>query len=486
MVKYSILAGLLLAFVGFKTLFKPASVPVFQRPAQAQRLVETPRLAFTPTSTYEEVGWHKIPDFHLPDKFVVVLQAARSTTDKECIPLRKGFTQLHYTILSDEERRKLPPQRQAVMLGANFFTDAGFSFCNFNKGYLDPFADSDEKFVKHVRGFDANYGIVVYDLENVPWKPVKYERDGFRQKTYLSPNSPGFKIPDNQFVEAYKQAMARKYLLMVKTLKKEKSMPFTLIGTYSPGSPSENFHGRLDYLNAFTDPSFKQWIWDYRIGGEVFHQYCDIQTPGSYFRITGDDHPKDWLYQLLLDQEVNAAWSKLPRIPIQWLFYTNNENKAISPQMAEGTAIFNIMSGVKGIWLWDRGNYITPQKTPTIVGQDGQMYQLRNYSAYEYFMAGLYRLSKHNDLLAKNYQVVTPEISTDNGQTFKALNAAESRRADKPVARALVAGNELLIAACNPLAKANERTTLVIRHGKWKDQIVLKGNEVYLGRAKLQ
>ncbi|MFN8355538.1 MAG: hypothetical protein U0Y10_13865 [Spirosomataceae bacterium] len=472
--------------LGVGAYFLPSTpLPPFERMSPPQQLVETPRFTFAPIATYEEVGWQKFPDFHLPDAYTVVLQAGRSTTDKDCIPLRKGFTHLHYTILSEQERRTLPLQKQAVMLGANFFTDAGFSFCNFNKGYLDPFADDDQKFVQHVRGFDAPYGIVVFDLENVPWKPVKYEQDGFRQKTYLAPNSPGLKIPDNQFVEAYKQAMARKYTLMVKTLKKEKAKPYTLVGTYSPGCPSENFHGRPDYLNAYTDPNFKQWIWDYAVGGERFNQYCDIQTPGSYFRIAGEQHPTNWLYQLLMDQEVNAAWSKLPRIPVQWMFYTNNENKAISPQMAEGTAIFNILTGAKGIWLWDRGNFITPQKTPTIVGADGQTYQLRNYASYEYFMAGLYRLSKHNDLLAKQSQAIIPEISTDNGQTFNAYNAAQCRKANKPIARALVAGNEILVAACNPLATTNQRTELVVKVGNWKDLIVLKGNEVYLGRARM-
>jgi hypothetical protein len=176
---------------------------------------------------------------------------------------------------------------------------------------------------------------------------------------------------------------------------------------------------------------------------------------------------------------VNARWSNTPRIPVQWVYTTPPSWKPIPIKLAEAMPIFTLMSGAKGMWFWDDMLKMTPGKINDFKLQ-------RNFACYEGYLAGMYRLSKHNAIFEADYQSIIPEISFDGGKNFYQYNAAELYKRALPIVRAIVTKDKILIAGQNPNpAQPNEIKQVVVRYGKWQDVIVLRKDDIYLGEAKL-
>lgn len=455
-------------------------------PATLQnRLTETPDFTFSAVTDNNYIGWEKFPVFHLPSQFKFVFHGARMENDNLDQILSRGFTHVDISRMSDQEKTKSRVSQRAIMMGANYFTQFNAMFSNAPLGVMDPFAETDQKFQNYVAQLQgicfnhyhdcaegsvmrATVDLFVWDLENVLYKP---------EKKYLSPGSPGRSIPDDKFDIAYFNEMAKKYRLLVETTK-QNVVAGAKVGTYNPGCPIEmgNFN-----LENYKNPSAKMWMWDWPAGADKknYRDFVDFQTPGGYF-LTNNLENRDGIYQIMADQEVNAHWSSIPRIPVEWMFTTNLPNAPVPPKLAEATSIFTVMSGAQGSWFWDEVFKMTKNQSTL------QNPRQRNYACYEYYIAGLYRLSKHNDFLQTNYQAVIPEVSFDGGKSFSQLNAAELRQKSLPLVRALVSKGRILLAAQNPKATgADQKVTLVVKYGNWKDVITLKGENVYLGEARM-
>lgn len=446
-------------------------------------LVETPNYDFTPTTNINEIGWQKFPKFHLAAKFKVIYQGARYDSETSPIAFDYGFTHLDRSRMTTEDLSKIPLKKRAWMMGAGFFSQFGSKFSDHNVGILDPFTDTPQKFTEYLanlgglcanhfhdcppEGMVATVDVLLWDLENVMYNP---------DKGRLSKDSPGQKILDNDFPEAYRKAMAQKYRMLTQDVRKY-LVKGASVGTYNPGCAVE-----LGNLNPdhYTDASKKFWIWDYKIGedGKNFKDFMDFQTPGGYFIEDNLTH-KDGIYMIVADQEVNARWSNIPRIPVQWVYTTPPSWQPIPIKLAEAMPIFTLMSGAKGMWFWDDMLKMTPGKINDFKLQ-------RNFACYEGYLAGMYRLSKHNAMFEADYQSIIPEVSFDGGKNFYQYNAAELYKKALPIVRAIVTKDKILIAGQNPNpTQPNEIKQVVVRYGKWQDVIVLRKDDIYLGEAKL-
>jgi hypothetical protein len=193
------------------------------------------------------------------------------------------------------------------------------------------------------------------------------------------------------------------------------------------------------------------------IGG-TFYDNLDVIAPSSYYYY---DYPHqfagEYLSYLLFQIEANKNWTDKPVIPFVWLRYSFNEslnNKAIKPWMAEATAIFPFFSGADGLWLWDNPEMF---KTET------------DYSIYEYFNKGLYRLSAFKSFFEGDHTLIMETSARDYNENKQAIW------------RGVIKDEEILIAAHNPFAKdKNEEVNIGVSYGNWSQVINLKGYEVFL------
>ena len=160
---------------------------------------------------------------------------------------------------------------------------------------------------------------------------------------------------------------------------------------------------------------------------------------------------------MLFQIEVNRAWSDKPVIPFVWLRYHDSftpGSPLIPKFMAEATAIFPFFSGAKGLWLWDNNFYDQNQQ--------------QNYATYEYFIHGLYRLSRFSDMFQGDHELVIPQSARDH---------MEQRN---PIWRGVVKDGRILVAAQNTYASETQQTTLTLNYKQWTKTITLNGREVFL------
>ena len=81
------------------------------------------------------------------------------------------------------------------------------------------------------------------------------------------------------------------------------------------------------------------------------------------------------------------------------------------------------------------------------------------------------------------------ECSFDRGATWHKYNAGDLKRNNLPYARAMVNGNQILIAATAPYAAPDRNTSMMVRYidgtYQFTTEINLRGDEIYLGRATM-
>lgn len=446
-------------------------------------LVPTPRYPFTPTTGPAEINWNQFPDFSLPERFKLIFQGAGRNLGN---PLQHGFSHIEQYRMDSLDRLTVPPRKQALMVYANFFERNKIQFNNHHDGITDPFVDADTHFVRVLHQLRPNgpgsrlaVDYLLFDFENIAYHPSKGS---------LAPNSPGHKIPDAEFEAAYRQRMADRYAQVLKTVKRNVLVSGGKVGIYGPSGPIElAFHKWPEA--AYVDPNRKIKIWDQRTAaGEVWHREKDFLVASSYFfygrhsllhRDT-NRHELRWLPRILTEVETNRVWSKKPLIPIHWLFYVNDEPRPVTPEMAEGLPIFLLLAGTDGLWLWDNTQNLTPGGDPANPESRANM----NFSVYEHFVHGLWRLSRHNAFLSGRCEAITPEVDYGDGWGFRTMRPADFRRNDYPVVRALVNGDRMLIAAHAYAARPDETRTIIIRYKNWQRPLTLRGKEIFLGEAR--
>jgi hypothetical protein len=315
-----------------------------------------------------------------------------------------------------------------------------------------------------------------------------------------------------------RQEHANLYTFMMKTLRDNVS-PNTLIGSITPVP-----HNGFGYAKAEGYEAPAEWLWNTparhtatsrqrgmtdAILGKSFSDYADFQMPGTYYLYPEMDYSQEhnrnesrhWLAALLAEQEINQKLSPKKRIAWHWLFNQQNGNFANSgraihpapPAIAEGTAIFYWFTGAYGALFWDDHNVLLPdQPAPTDPEQQG-LGNDRVYACYEHYVHGLWRLFKHHaDLFDGNEQYLNQntDCSFDGGKTWLKLNANQLKVRQLPFARAIINGNQILVAASMPYAKPGQTTKLNLRYiengYRFSTELTLNGDEIYLGRATMK
>ncbi len=142
--------------------------------------------------------------------------------------------------------------------------------------------------------------------------------------------------------------------------------------------------------------------------------------------------------------------------------------------------------------FWDDHNDLTPdQPSPADPGQKG-LGNDRNYACYEHYVHGLWRLFKHHgDLFngRETYLNEATDCSYDGGKTWYTYNANQLKTRNVPFVRAIVNGDQILIAATKPYGRPDQTNQVMVRYVQngynFYTTLNLRGDEIYLGRATM-
>ncbi len=505
-----------------------------QLPALAQStspltpLILTPRQAFTPTTGKGSWNIDIVGDFYLPKTKSVTWSGAgrnQHVAQDWSKLFRRGFSAIERGRMTPEEiqivkapkapgwKSRLTVDQRALILYRNYFLDSPFNL---------PWAlDSElasQTFFLRPEGPNSreSLGQAIFELDGgcVTFGDCPA---GSEISTY---GKIFFDIENDGTSVNNRQEHANLYVYKMWALRQVIS-PQTEIGGIMP-TPHNSFgYSRAsDFAN--TNP---EWLWimpaqhidatntrgrgmPNDIIGKSYSDFSHFQMPGTYYLITDFDYTishtaddaRHWLASLLGEQEVNRKLSPQKRIAWQWLFNTQSAEiphggKATvpaPPAIAEGTAIFYWFTGADGTIFWDDHNeLLADQPTPTDPALQG-IGNDRNYSCYEHYLHGAWRLFKHHaDMFTgeEKYLNENTECSYDNGQTWLKLNSNQLKTRDLPFVRAIVNRDQILIAATQPYAVPSKTSRVLVRYNQdgyqFTTAVDLQGDAIFLGRAKM-
>lgn len=534
MKKYGLFLLLAVVFLGGVALIAnqlhiipdPAGQPLVGSIPAPTPLVTTPRGRFTPTTRKGYWNIDVVTDFTLPaTKSVTFAGAGRNlhVAQDWSKLFRRGFSAIEQTRMEPGSERsdapRTPPgwksrlkqSQRALIVYQNYFGEPFNIEWGKNQEkapqmwYLRPNGDPNwrnslysaaAELAGGCVGFGdcppttmkSTFGLIFWDIEN-----------------------DGISLPN-------RQEQANIYTYITKTLH-DNSSPGTMVGSIAP-VPYNGF----GYSKASGYAAGADWLWNTparhtatsrqrgmpdAIVGKSFADYADFQMPGTYYMYPemdySQEHNRDdsrhWLAALLSDQEICRKLSPKKRIAWQWLFNQQNGDFANNaraihpapPAIAEGTAIFYWFTGADGVLFWDDQRDLTPdQPSPADPEQKG-LGNDRVYAAYEHYVHGLWRLFRHHaDLFdgKETYLNENTDCSFDGGQMWFKYNANQLKVKKLPFARAVVNGNQIVVAASMPYAKLGEVTKLNLRYVEngyqFYTDLTLTGDEIYLGRATMR
>jgi hypothetical protein len=201
--------------------------------------------------------------------------------------------------------------------------------------------------------------------------------------------------------------------------------------------------------------------------GSSLYLHSSIISPFLYAPVNYPYYPlTDYVLSLINLYEMNQELSDKPVVPFVWLRRNHpvDECKSGPPVNAlpvieryESAALgpMSLMSGMKGLHLWDYYNEIFCNK------------KWIDHSIYEYFIRGLQKLSKYNDFFdGKQYY-------------FRQSTAFEDIIQKKPIWRGVCNNGKILIAGYNPWAASDSEIYAfnIILNGT-KVSLKTKGREV--------
>lgn len=416
-----------------------------------------PDYVLNEVKTNNTIEWSKFPEFSLPFK---IIYSGPRFGDTQSQPLKHGFS--HIAAFSGPEPGSLPPQNRAVLW-------YGVATSSGNQPWADntlrsPWGNDTAAYRSYWDAYAntvADDDIVCLDIERMQ----REDRDILALKTNAGIPQNYRNLADADFVATYKRDIRWWYTEAVNRLRAK--------GVKSTITSYSDVPIRNTWLNI-TANSWQDWTTNLarthyltqdnagKIGGS-FYNAMDFLSPSPYYYY-GYDHPigKDYLSYLLFNIEANRAWSDKPVIPFVWMRVHDSYDPnipLITSFMAEATAIFPFFSGAKGLWLWENPFLSTDRQ--------------ENYSPYEHFIYGLYRLSQFKDMFEGSYQLVIPQSARDNMEQ------------QNPVWRGVVKGSNILIAAQNPYADDNAETLITVSYQNWARVISVKGKEVFLCKFDL-
>jgi hypothetical protein len=428
----------------------------------------------TPVNQIRLIDWDKFPEFTLP--FSIVYNGPRFGDNKQQ-PLKHGFS--HLSNYSGADSATLPVKNRALI-----YYGVAYLFQNPQPWQLirSPWGNDMDGYRRKWRGEMAAYASHFNDTKGTPSPAAdllildieRHWEGEFLLATDLAilamKNDPTLpaqysKLPDKQFVETYKKDMLKLYAEPLTYMKNNGLLTkFNKISSY--GDVPIKFQGLNIEANQWADWQTNKDRLSYimkdtsniQFGGPFYNQ-LDFLCPSAYVQAEYGANPKakggNYLSEVLFQIEVNKAWSKKEIWPFIWLRYEDfslQYPRFVKPFQAEALAIFPFMAGAKGAILWEDAF------DPIDI----------NYTTYEYYINGLYRLSLYKSFFEGANEFVQIENARD-------LNANQL-----PIWRGVVKDNKILVAANNPYAADNEVTKMEVRYKKWNTTIVLKGKETFL------
>ncbi|MEZ0484242.1 hypothetical protein [Fibrella aquatica] len=497
-------------------------------PAQVN-LTPTPRSQFTPTTRKGYWNANVVGDFTLPKtKSIVFSAAGRNLYLKDwSILFRRGFSAIDRTrmvfdteIASDLSKlprgwkSRLTFEQRADAVGQHHFRNAPFNLAWAGNSELAP--QTSFRLPPNARGSRETIYSAIQALAG-SCEAFGDCPNGVRSSGY---SKIFFDIENDGISAGKQQEQANLYTYFAKATRDiapDVAGRHTEIGGIAPNAHNGFGYSRANDYNAsaewlFTMPAkhtatSRQRGMPDEIVGKSYSDYVDFHMPGTYFYFPDFDYAvthnadagRHWLAGVLSEQEYNIRLTNKKRIAYHWVFNTQGpfykSEKASNPAppaVAEGLAVFYWFTGAAGAVFWDDVVELTPdQPTPTDPAQQG-ISNDRVYACYEHYIHGLWRLFKHHgDLFngKETYLNQQTECSFDGGRTWYKYNANELKTRKLPFARAIVNGNQILIAATMPYAKPGDQTSMMVRYvangSQFYTTINLKGDEIYLGRATL-
>lgn len=424
----------------------------------SQNSCNPPTFQLTPTTKNKTIEWSKFPEFSLPFK---IIYGGPRFDDAQKSPLKRGFSHLN-TLNSFDNG--LGYQNLATLWYGVGYVDGKQPWETIRSPWNNDMALYERKWKEFINS-GINSEILVLDIER-----MFYSNNEILQLKNHATTPQEIKNLDNQsFISRYKQDIQKIYAQSFSFAKNNGIAQGVKFGSYADSPIYSSFVSIASntWQKWTTDPALLNYInldFTKNTVGGAFYKHQDYVMPSTYAYY---DYPNvlagDYLPYLLFMIEANRAWTSKPIVPFVWLRFDapdrDNHEKFIKPYMAEASAIFPFMAGASGLWLWDN---------PMLFNKD------ENFSTYEHFINGLYRLSLYKDMFDGTQSYVMPTPANEYTDTRK------------PVWRGVAKGNQLLVAAHNPYAKSEtEVVNLEISYKSWKNTITLKGYETYLCKFDL-
>lgn len=434
---------------------------------------------FTPTTQLGIIEWYKFPDFNLPSNFKIIWEGY-SFNDTSNSPLKHGFS--HVMVDPENSFAKNIPVQNKALLWTNIaynvtptqpWTATTYKESPWNNdmnAYHNAWNTRLNDYADNWANPTINDSMPIVDI-------MCADIEARINPNYIStlqgdPIVPPAinALPTAQFINKYKTDMAWLYNQPLQFYKSKDLNSNTKISSYAD-SPMHTWTLGDYALHTWNDWITNDSVLDYVCVDTTYSQFTDFYnnqdfiSPSPYYYSNyhwfgNPANENNYLAYMMFTNEVNDAWTNKEIIDFIWLRYQDTSEIFIEPYMAEASAIFPFFSGANGIWLYDESGYNQPSVAVNT-----------NYSVWEYFIKGLYRLSQYNAMFQGTYQVHIP------------LPAHTILSNHQPIWRGIVNGNNILIAAQNPYATNDTAITTIVpvQYGSWSDTIVLHGRETFLG-----
>lgn len=417
------------------------------------------RQPFSTSTPAGQINWSQFPDFSLP--FTLVYGGPR-LGDTDRLPLRKGFS--HLATFSGNDASQLPVNRRALL-----WYGVAFGLNQPWETLLSPWGNDASAYRQHwsrqlrdmADGFDDSRGqavpkadLLVADVERfltLPTSMLSLRNNPATPEAYRS-------LSDDAFLTRYRSDLTQRY---TEPLAYARQQGFTgRLSSYSD-VPVRNQFLNIDtntWPDWTTNPERLHYFFRENASGSFgggLYPLLDVLTPTAYYTAPYPSPLAGYaLAYLLFQLEANQAWSRKPVVPVVWLRYKDDPaGTPLPPETAEATAIFPLMAGAAGLWLWESPGYLNAPAGSLAV--------------YEHFVHGLHRLSGFRDFF-------------DGGSFVSPRPARDHFAAREAIWRGVLKGNRLLVAAQNPFAEAGQPTALRVQYGSFSTTLQLQGREVFL------
>lgn len=462
-----------LLFLVFISIFESNSVLI----AQFNCIPTNSSFTFTPTPLIQNkfINWDKFPEFSLP--FKIVYNGPRFS-DQNQQPLKHGFS--HLSSFSGPDSATLPVKNRAlVYYGLAFIFPRPQPWQTIRSPWGNDLQDYRNKWRGEMAAYAYHFmdtrgsrspaaDMFILDVERHWEGEFEFASDISILAIKNNPQVPKVysQLSDNQFIERYKRDMLKLYAYPLEYMKSDGLLTkFNTISSY--GDVPIRFQGLNIEANQWADWTTNPARLSYlmkdtltaNLGGPFYNQ-MEFLSPSVYVQAEYGTNPKvkggNYLSNLLFQIESNLAWSNKENIPFVWLRYEDFSlpyPRWVKSFQAEALAIFPFMAGAKGQILWE-DSFVSIDNT--------------NFTTYEHYINGLYKLSNYKSFFEGNYELV------------KENNARDLFTKQLPVWRGVVKDGKILVAAQNPYAADNETTNLIVKHKGWSNTVALKGKEVFL------